>query len=89
MTADYRTRDRPALRQARNAGAVAAIAALTLVSCVSERTTGTTVDAAACNLQLPSDAFGSAVVIIRDFTFIPAQVHVRRSGRRCCITHGA
>ncbi len=89
MTADYRTRDRPALRQARNAGAVAAIAALTLVGCVSERTTGTTVDAAACNLQLPSDAFGSAVVIIRDFTFIPAQVHVRPGTKVTWVNCGA
>ena len=47
------------------------------LACVSERSTGSTVDVAACSLQLPSDAFGSAVVIIRDFTFIPAQVRVR------------
>jgi plastocyanin len=53
------------------------IASLAIVGCVSERSTGTTVDAAACSLQLPSDAFGSSVVIIRDFTFIPAQVRVR------------
>jgi plastocyanin len=53
-----------------------AFAVTGLVSCLSERTTVTGVDASACNLQLPASSFGSAVVVIRNFTFSPAEVHV-------------
>ena len=64
------------------AGAIATVLAalavlVALTSCVSERATGTRVDAAACSAQLPAEAFGSTVVIIRDFAFDPAQVRVR------------
>jgi plastocyanin len=55
---------------------IAAIALTAIVACVSDRTTVTGVDASACSVQLPSTAFGSAVVVIRNFTFTPAQVHV-------------
>ena len=48
-----------------------------LLSCVSERSTGTVADPLACNVPLPSSAFGSTVVIIRNFAFNPAQVRVR------------
>ena len=58
------------------AGIAASILASTL-SCLSERTTGTEPDLTGCNVQLPAEAFGSAIVIIRDFTFVPAQVRVR------------
>jgi plastocyanin len=57
-------------------GAVTLLTLTAAAACVSDRTTVTGVDASACNLQLPSDAFGSAVVVIRNFTFSPAQVHV-------------
>ena len=57
-------------------GALTAVAMAALVSCLSDRTTVTGVDASACNVQLPSAAFGSTVVVIRNFTFSPAQVHV-------------
>ncbi|HET7458121.1 MAG TPA: cupredoxin family copper-binding protein [Gemmatimonadaceae bacterium] len=57
---------------------VAAALLMALVSCVSERATGTRdVAAGACTAQLPADAFGSTVVVIRDFAFTPAQVRVR------------
>ncbi len=53
-----------------------ALAVMGLVSCLSDRSTVTGTDASGCNLQLPAAAFGSAVVVIRNFTFSPAQVHV-------------
>jgi plastocyanin len=56
--------------------ALAAIALTAIVACVSDRSTVTGVDASACSVQLPVTAFGSAVVVIRNFTFSPAQVHV-------------
>lgn len=52
------------------------LALMVLVACVSDRTTVTGVDATACSVELPSPAFGSAVVVIRNFAFSPAQVHV-------------
>ena len=88
MTTEIRRIACPALREYRNAAAVIAIVALTVVGCFSERTTGTT-DAAACNLRIPVDAFGSTVVIIRDFTFIPAQVHVRPGTKVTWVNCGA
>lgn len=67
------------------------LASLMLVSmfgCVSERATGS-IDSDACLLQLPSDAFGSSVVIIRDFTFIPAEVRVRLGTKVTWVNCGA
>jgi plastocyanin len=49
----------------------------TLSACFSERATGTGVDLAGCNVQLPSEAFGSAIIIIRNFAFTPAQLRIR------------
>jgi plastocyanin len=48
-----------------------------LLSCVSERTTGTTVDTGSCGVDLPAEAFGSTVVVIKNFAFTPATVRVR------------
>ncbi|HEU4630136.1 MAG TPA: plastocyanin/azurin family copper-binding protein, partial [Gemmatimonadaceae bacterium] len=59
------------------AGAAAALTIAALLSCVSDRSTGPVVDLEGCNVQLPTDAFGSTIVVIRDFAFAPAQVHVR------------
>jgi plastocyanin len=56
--------------------AAAVIALVMAVACVSDRTTVTGVDASGCNVQLPSAAFGSAVVVIRNLAFSPAQLHV-------------
>ena len=56
---------------------VAGVAVAGLLSCVSDRSTGTSVDIGGCDAQLPSEAFGSTIVIIRDFRFTPAQVRVR------------
>ena len=67
---------RPGWRHVLVAGA-ATILFAGIVSCVSDRTTSPTLDAGACSIDLPSTAFGSTIVIIRNFAFIPAEVHVR------------
>ncbi|MEO8193984.1 MAG: plastocyanin/azurin family copper-binding protein [Gemmatimonadales bacterium] len=46
-------------------------------ACISERAAGPDAGLQACAAELPSEAFGSTIVIIRDFQFIPAQVRVR------------
>ena len=46
-------------------------------ACFSDRSTGPRLDADACTVQLPTDAFGSTVVVIRDFAFTPASIRIR------------
>ena len=46
------------------------------LSCFSERSSGPGIDLEGCDVQLPSEAFGSTIVVIRDFNFSPAQVSV-------------
>ena len=62
-------------------GAAIAIAAVCvwagLASCVSERATGTETGAGACTARLPSSAFGSTIVVISNFAFVPTEVHIR------------
>ncbi len=58
-------------------GASLALTVAGVVGCFSERTSGPGVDLAGCSAQLPSEAFGTTIVIIRDFAFAPAQVRVR------------
>lgn len=58
-------------------GATLALVIAGVVGCVSERASGPSTDIAACSASLPSEAFGSTIVIIRDFQFTPAQVRVR------------
>lgn len=68
----------------------ASLAALAVLgSCVSDRTTGPRTDANGCNVQLPSEAFGSTIVIIRDFAFSPAQVHVAPGSKVTWVNCGA
>ena len=56
----------------------ASVSALVLVaSCFSERTSGPEANLDGCSAQLPAEAFGSTIVVIRDFTFSPAQVRIR------------
>lgn len=47
------------------------------LACVSERTAGLPASLEGCEVQLPVEAFGSTIVVIRDFSFVPAQVRVR------------
>jgi plastocyanin len=74
-------------------GLVAALAtplvALLLVSCLSERPTEAVVDTEVCNMALPSAAFGSTVVIIRNFAFSPAEVRVRPGSKVTWVNCGA
>ena len=46
------------------------------LACFSDRTAGPVVDLEGCNVQLPAEAFGSTIVVIRDFNFSPASVSV-------------
>lgn len=72
------------------AGAAALATVVALLSCVSERTTGTdTPDPTGCGIELPAEAFGSTVVVIRDFAFVPAQVHVRPGTKVTWVNCGA
>ena len=58
-------------------------------SCVSDRSTTSVVDPAGCNVQLPSEAFGSTIVIIRNFAFTPAQINVRAGTKVTWVNCGA
>ena len=51
------------------------------IACVSERSSGPGVDLEGCNVQLPSEAFGSTIVVIRDFAFSPANAVVAPGGK--------
>jgi plastocyanin len=51
--------------------------AIGALACVSDRTSGPSGTLDGCNAELPAEAFGSTIVIIRDFTFTPANVRVR------------
>lgn len=69
--------------------ASAGVAAIAGAACVSERATGTGVDASGCNIQLPSTAFGSAIVVMRDFNFTPSEVRVRPGTKVTWVNCGA
>ncbi|MGK2962177.1 MAG: plastocyanin/azurin family copper-binding protein [Gemmatimonadaceae bacterium] len=71
------------MRNLRIAGAGLALAGLALgvAGCVSDRAAGPGIDLEGCNVQLPAEAFGSTIVVIRDFNFSPAQVSVAPGGK--------
>ena len=58
-------------------GASLALTIAGVAGCLSERASGPGVDLAGCSAQLPSEAFGTTIVVIRNFAFTPAQVLVR------------
>ena len=58
-------------------GAALALASAGIAGCLSERASGPGVDLAGCSAQLPSTAFGTTIVVIRNFNFVPAAVRVR------------
>ena len=59
------------------AALVAASLVLGGIACFSERSSGPSGNFDGCNAQLPAEAFGSTIVVIRDFAFDPATVRVR------------
>jgi plastocyanin len=61
-------------------GAAAALMAGAVVGCFSERTVAPTQEGE-CRFPVGEDIPGSTIVVIRDFTFEPAEVRVR-SGER-------
>ena len=66
-----------AMRSTRLAAIVTVALVIGGVACFSERSSGPTGNLDGCNAQLPAEAFGSTIVVIRDFTFSPATVRVR------------
>ena len=52
-----------------------------LSGCVSDRSTGPAADLTGCDVNLPASAFGSTIVVIRNFTFNPAQVRVKAGSK--------
>lgn len=69
---------------------VASLVALgSLAGCISERTSGPGPSLEGCNVDLPPEAFGSNIVVIRDFTFEPAQVSVRQGSKVTWVNCGA
>jgi plastocyanin len=62
-------------------GAAAALIAGAVVGCFSERTTAPGVVEGECRFPLGEDVPGSTIVVIRDFTFTPAEVRVRAGER--------
>ena len=71
-------------------GAAAALIAGAVVGCFSERTTAPVAEGE-CRFPLGEDVPGSTIVVIRDFTFTPAEVRVRAGERvtwiNCDRTH--
>ena len=65
------------MRASRAAAFVVVALMVGALACVSERGSGPGGSLEDCDVQFPSDAFGSTVVVIRDFTFTPAQVRIR------------
>jgi plastocyanin len=58
-------------------------------ACISERTEGPTQTAEACTANLPTTAFGTTIVIIRNFAFSPATVNVARGSKVTWVNCGA
>ena len=58
-------------------------------ACISERSSGPTETAQACTAHLPSAAFGTTIVIIRNFQFSPATVNVARGSKVTWVNCGA
>ena len=69
------------MRPSRVAAIVCAVLTIGAIACVSERTSGPGQSLDGCNAQLPAEAFGSTIVIIRDFQFTPQAVRVRPGTR--------
>ena len=60
-----------------------------LVACFSDRTSGPTNTLEGCSAQLPAEAFGSTIVVIRDFAFSPAAVRIRPGTKVTWVNCGA
>ena len=77
------------MRSARGAIGALIVMAAVAVSCFSERSSGPGGNLDDCDAQIPSEAFGSTIVVIRDFTFVPAQVRIRPGTKVTWVNCGA
>jgi plastocyanin len=65
------------------------LSASLLLSCFSEHITEPPLDPTSCNVVLPAEAFGSTIVIIRNFAFSQTQVRVRPNTKVTWVNCGA
>ncbi len=77
------------MKSPRLAGLVAIVLVIAGGACFSERSSGPSGNLDGCNAQLPAEAFGSTIVVIRDFTFSPATVRVRPGTKVTWVNCGA
>jgi plastocyanin len=66
-----------------------AVVSAVAIACFSDRTSGPTQTAGSCTANLPAEAFGSTIVIIRNFAFSPASVTVARGAKITWVNCGA
>ena len=55
--------------------------AIAPLACISDRSSGPGVNLEGCDVQLPAEAFGSTIIVIRDFAFSPANATVAPGGK--------
>lgn len=65
------------MTSSRVAAFVATLIVAAGMACFSERSSGPSGSLEGCDVQFPAEAFGSTIVVIRDFAFDPATVRVR------------
>ena len=63
------------------AALLAATVAFSATACISDRSSGPGPNLEGCNVSLPAEAFGSSIVVMRDFNFLPAQSSIRPGGK--------
>jgi plastocyanin len=61
--------------------AIVAVASIPVASCFSEKQSVTAPLTGECRIPISSAAAGTVIVFIRDFTFIPEQVNIKRGTR--------
>lgn len=77
------------MRPTRVAGFTVIALSIGGLACVSERSSAPPENLDDCSAQLPAEAFGSTIVVIRDFRFSPAQVSLRPGTKVTWVNCGA
>jgi plastocyanin len=68
---------------------IACVSTIAAAACISERSSNPVDTQGSCTANLPAEAFGSTIVIIRNFAFSPANVTVARGGKVTWVNCGA
>ena len=58
-----------------------AVSVLAMVACFSERATGSASIDGRCDVPLGTDVAGSTLVVVRNFSFAPGEIRVKRGER--------